>query len=145
VIGLLKTWVSRLRGTRAAGIGPPESNLKGAPPHARTKTYSAETGYVYQYVYRGYRPSPTAAGDEFVFFVRHGDKSFHIYILIANSALGDCAVGIGRDVLPRERYALAKMALFSTFDGLTDPHHLEYPVVPSGAEMESYLRTLGRA
>ena len=36
--------------------------LAGAPPVRRLKTYSARSGYVYQYRYQGSRPSSRRAG-----------------------------------------------------------------------------------
>ena len=45
--------------------------LTGAPPVRRMKTYSAQSGYVYQYYYEGYRPFRSAgeSGSEFVFTI----------------------------------------------------------------------------
>ena len=50
--------------------------LSGAPPIRRLKTYSAQSGYVYQYFYEGQRPLRGEAGTEFVFTVDRGPQEF---------------------------------------------------------------------
>jgi hypothetical protein len=121
-----------------------ESVLKGAPVHARTKTYSAETGYVYQYVFRGYRSIPDQAGTQFVFETSHDRKEhFDLVVHLLDSALAECAGRIGREILDAERYALAKLNLFQTFDHL-DPGNRPSISIPDAGQMEEYLRVLGR-
>ena len=50
---------------------PPPAPLTGAPPYRRQKTYTAETGYVYEYYYEGYRVAARndESGAEHVFAV----------------------------------------------------------------------------
>jgi hypothetical protein len=125
---------------------PKQSDLKGAPSSPRTKTYSANTGYVYQYVYRGYREiSEVGSGTEYVFSVTRDRKnSFPIKIRLLDSALASCAAGAGRELLKAEYYALAKMTLFDALDSVADENELQMPLAPQGTELEQHLRTLGR-
>src|ERR1700676_4019755 len=64
--------------------------LPGAPAVRRLKTYSAQSGYVYQYFYEGHRPFRAAgeSGTEFVFSISADAKSRHP----ASVMLGDAAV-----------------------------------------------------
>ncbi len=48
--------------------------LTGAPAVRRMKTYSAQSGYVYQYYFEGYRPLPVESGVEFVFQISSDRK-----------------------------------------------------------------------
>ena len=122
----------------------PTSPLKGAPAHARTKTFSAETGYVYQYVFRGYRSLRDLAGTEFIFEAsRDRTERFEVTVQLLDSALAGCAERIAREILSKERYALAKMTLFRAFDEL-EPGNLTGVLVPDANQMEAHLRTLGR-
>lgn len=125
---------------------PVESALKGAPGVPRTKTYSAETGYVYQYVYRGYREFPDSpSGTDYIFSVSRDRKLvFPVTIRLLDAALSECAVVSGREILNVEQYALAKMALFEGFDRVDAEEEWRAPLTPNGSEMASHLRTLGR-
>ncbi len=120
------------------------SPLKGAPAYARTKTFSAETGYVYQYVFRGYRSLRDPAGTEYIFETsRDRSERFEVTVRLLDSALAECGERIGREILSKERYALAKMTLFRAFDEL-EPGNLTGVLVPDASQMEAHLRTLGR-
>jgi len=123
-----------------------ESGLRGAPGVARTKSYSAETGYVYQYVYRGFRKIPDPPfGTDYIFSVSRDRKVvFPATIRLLDTALTDCAVVSGREILNVEQYALAKMALFAGFDRIDTMEEWQKPLTPEGSEMADYLRALGR-
>lgn len=125
---------------------PADSELRGAPSSPRTKTYSANTGYVYQYVYRGYRMiSDVHPGMEYVFSAtRDRAFTFRIAIRLLDTALEECSRSIGREVLHAERYALAKMALFEALDHAEAVEELQRPLTPDGEEMAQHLRVLGR-
>jgi hypothetical protein len=123
-----------------------ESELKGAPRIPRTKTYSANTGYVYQYVYKGYRKfaEPEAATD-YVFAVsRDRQAVFPAIIRLAVASLADCAEISGREILAAEQYALAKMTLFAAFDRVATMEEWQTPMSATGSEMVAHLRALGR-
>lgn len=116
--------------------------LKGAPVRARKKTYSAETGYVYEYVYKGFRI--LASGAEFVFQATRSAIPVTFAILLRNEALHECETCIGRELSAAERYAIAKMALFAAFDEAADPAQLECNAAPNREAMLEHLRALGR-
>ena len=64
--------------------------LTGAPTVRRLKTYSAQSGYVYQYFYEGQRPLPhkSEPGTEFVFTVTADRKTSHpLSVLVPENAL----------------------------------------------------------
>jgi hypothetical protein len=138
-------WNWLRRGTKPQAQ-PKRPDLKGAPNSPRTKTYSADTGYVYQYVYRGYREiSEVGSGTEYVFSVTRDRKnSFPIRIRLLDSAMDACTTVVGRELLRAEHYALAKMTLFDALDSISDETELQRPLTPHGAELEQHLRTLGR-
>ena len=125
---------------------PAEPELKGAPAVPRTKTYSAETGYVYQYVYKGYRKlTEPPAGIDHVFSVsRDRQAVFPATIRLFSAALEDCAELSGREILSAEQYAVAKMTLFAAFDRIGAMDEWQAPLTPTGGEMAEHLRTLGR-
>jgi hypothetical protein len=47
--------------------------------------------------------------------------------------------------MTQERYAVAKLTLFSFFDQADAPDGSMAPVVPSASEMHAHLQLLGRA
>lgn len=122
-----------------------QPELKGAPPHARVKTFSAETGYVYQYVYRGYRRAIDGLADEHSFTVNRDRKQdFAVTVHLLDSELAQCVRAIGRELIGAERYALVKMTLFAALDSVREITDFDTPLVPDAAAMEAHLRTLGR-
>jgi len=132
-------WVWKRAKYRHGNVSP----LRGAPPRPRTKTYSAQTGYVYQYAYKGFRSFET--GTEFVFEVTQNRTSpLTVTVALQQTALSECAASIGREILSAERYAIAKMTLFAAFDRTEDPKDFEKPLVPDAQSMIEHLRTLGR-
>lgn len=95
------------------------------PPLRRVKTYTATSGYVYQYYFVGERqahlpekPNGEAA-TEFIFDVtrdRHALFAFSVYLTA--SSVADWASRHGRSLGESERYAAAKMRLLRGFDEL---------------------------
>src|ERR1041384_8044352 len=88
--------------------------LTGAPPVRRQKTYSAQTGYVYQYYYEGYRESERAGavGSEYVFHVSSDRKrSFPLTVFLPGAAVESWQRAHGRSLTATEQYAAVKMAL----------------------------------
>ena len=120
--------------------------LTGAPAVRRLKTYSAQSGYVYQYFYQGHRPLRAASegGTEFVFSISADAKTWHP----ASVMLGDGAVRMWetaheRELSSTERYAVAKMALFQAFDERPLPAQMKEDVRVRAADVEAILETLG--
>ena len=112
----------------------------------RVKTYSASSGYVYQYYYQGRRSCRPggAAGTEFVFSVSAGRCAWRpAGILIAGSAVAAWQNAHQREISSTEMYALAKMALFRAFDELSDPARMQGDVPVGEADIEAIAATLG--
>lgn len=92
-----------------------------SPPLRRVKTYTASSGYVYQYYFVGQREAKFQqdTATEFVFDVtrdRHATFAFSVFLTA--SALRDWATHHGRSLSDPERYAAAKMRLLRGFDEL---------------------------
>lgn len=135
-----------IKSRRNSTVKADEPELKAPPAIPRTKTYSAETGYVYQYVYKGYRKfTVPSAGTDYVFSVsRDRQAVFPATVRLLVAALDDCAELSGREILPAEQYAVAKMTLFAAFDRIAAREEWQAPLTPTGLEMAEHLRTLGR-
>ena len=120
--------------------------LAGAPAIRRQKTYSGQSGYVYQYFYNGYRPYQRDgdAGIGYVFEVSGGHKtSMLVSVLVSSAALEDWEGRHGRALHSSERYAIAKMALFQAFDERPDPSSMRADVLVRATDVEAILITLG--
>ena len=117
--------------------------LTGAPRVRRQKTYSAQSGYVYQYYYEGQRKG--AGGMEFVFEVSSGRKtSFPVAVRVPAEAVTRWERAHGRELIANEWYAIAKMALAAAFDERPNPGAMAAPVDVSSEGVEEILHTLDR-
>ena len=119
--------------------------MTGSPAVRRMKTYSAQSGYVYQYYYDGQRPfgSP-AAGIEFVFGISADRANWRpTSVLIGDAAIAVWQERHGREFSSTERYALAKMALFQAFDERPTPQRMKNDVLVRQADVEAIADTLG--
>ena len=120
--------------------------LTGAPPVRRLKTYSAQSGYVYQYYYEGQRPwqSSGESGTEFVFAVSADRKSWRpSRVLLGDGAVRAWEAAHGRELSATERYAIAKMALFQAFDERQTPALMKDDVRVRNADVEAIVENLG--
>src|SRR5579883_1232689 len=87
----------------------------------RVKTYSAATGYVYQYYFyevqkarRGF-----SSGTEYVYMVSVDRKQvFPLRIFVKHAAVESWARTAGRALSSTEEYAVAKLRLFKALDEL---------------------------
>jgi len=89
----------------------------------RIKTYSASSGYVYQYQFQDVHHStkPAEPGNEYVYYVSADRKTmFPIRIFIRRDALDRWSKQNGRTLTGTEAYALAKMRLFQALDDVDD-------------------------
>jgi hypothetical protein len=117
--------------------------LSGAPAVRRQKTYSAETGYVYQYYYEGQRPSAGEPGAEYVFDVSADRKSSTpVTVFVGEEALESWQRENGRTLSGAERYAIAKMALFQAFDHRDTPEAMREAVRVRPEDVGAILTTL---
>mgnify|MGYP005834395805 CR=1 FL=1 len=131
-------WLQRLFARRAAAPAP----LKGKRPVARVKSYTALSGYVYEYVYEGYREDADARTH--VFTVSSDRKEwFNLDVAIPFSALAEWEGARGRTLNEAERYAVAKLALFAAFDGRDGPLALRaQPVRPGPTQIGELLDSI---
>jgi hypothetical protein len=112
--------------------------LSGTPAVRRMKTYSAQSGYVYQYYYEGHR------GATFVFSVSADRKTWSaVTVAVRDRALESWEQAHARELSDTERYAVAKMALFQAFDEPPTPAGMRAPVEVRPADVEAIIETLG--
>ena len=110
----------------------------------RVKSYSAETGYVYQYYFyevnkarRGLTP-----GKEYVYMVSVDRKHvFPVKIFVHHDAAEKWGRAAGRTLSGTEEYAVAKMRLFQALDQLDDVEHAGELVVDD-SNLDSLLAQL---
>jgi hypothetical protein len=109
------------------------------------KTYSAESGYVYQYFYEGHRQANSpASSDEFVFRISADRKEWHeTSIFLEEAAVRAWEDSHGRALSTTERYAIVKMALFHTFDARSQPHEMRAPIQVNAQDLGAILEGLG--
>ena len=85
----------------------------------RIKSYSAESGYVYQYQFQDAHPAQQghARGNEYVYYVSADRKKmFPVRIFVGQDAIKKWGEATGRALTGTEEYAAAKMRLFQAFD-----------------------------
>ena len=124
-------------------FGRKPAPLAGAPAVRRQKTYSAQSGYVYQYFYEGHRPSSSERGTEYVFDVSSDRKtSSPVSVIIGDAALASWQNESGRTLSATEQYAIAKMALFQAFDERESPDAMREAVHVAPADVQAILAAL---
>ncbi len=85
----------------------------------RVKSYSAATGYVYQYYFYEVEKSTRgpAVGTEYVYMASVDRKHvFPVKIFVNKDSLEKWSARTGRAFTGTEEYAVAKMRLFQAFD-----------------------------
>lgn len=85
----------------------------------RVKSYSSETGYVFQYQFHEVHPTRRgfSAGTEYVYLLWAQQKTgFTVRIFVKKDALKKCSEHTGRTLTGTEEYAVAKMRLFQALD-----------------------------
>jgi len=123
-----------------------QAPLSGAPLVRRLKTYSAQSGYVYQYCYEGRRSFQQSgeSGSEFVFSLSADRKTWQpCKVLVPDSSIAAWEAEHGRQLSETERYAIAKMALFQAFDERSTPALMKADVLVRIADVEAIVETLG--
>ncbi len=90
----------------------------------RSKSYSAATGYVYQYHFEEVRPGQQRdgrAGTEYVYVVsRDRRRTFLVPVFLRREAAARWAETHGRPLNGTEEYAAAKMRLFAAMDEMAE-------------------------
>lgn len=111
----------------------------------RVKTYSAASGYVYQYYFyevqktrRGFSP-----GTEYVYMVSLDRKQvFPLRIFVKQTAVDKWGRAAGRSLSGTEEYAVAKLRLFQAFDEADDIEAKRPDVVVDESNLDSLLSQL---
>ncbi len=123
------------------------NNPSMARPQAarRVKSYSAATGYVYQYFFyevlksrRGF-----AAGTEYVYMVSVDRQTvFPLRIFVHGDAVEKWGRNVRRPMTGTEEYALAKMRLFQAFDEIEDLASRRPELLVDESNLETLLARL---
>ena len=114
----------------------------------RLKTYTGETGYVYQYYFVGKRPAlpddPASPATEFVFDVSSDRKqTFAISIFLRHAAVAVWQSQHQRDLAEAEQYAATKMRLFRAFNEIENLLGQGRRLMIDSEELEQLLSDLG--
>lgn len=114
--------------------------LKPLPLSQREKSYSSETGAVYQYLFKG------LAGATHVFEVS-ADRSprFEVRVELDEAGLAACAERMQSELKWNEQYALAKLCLLAAFDSAATPEQLKQPVHATAEQLLAHMTTLNMA
>lgn len=107
---------------------------RGAGTQRRMKSYSAQSGYVYEYFF------VSQTGAEYLFDVSATRKDFHaVRVQLDRVELTQAA---SRELSAVEEFAVAKMSLFQAFDEREEPTALRQPVCPTRENFTEILTTL---
>jgi hypothetical protein len=110
------------------------------------KTYSAASGYVYQYFYGGRRPTAGGCepGMEYVFQVSADRRTYSpVAVILPDAALDSWQQEQARELSSSERYAVAKIALFQAFDERPSPAALREPIFVRHEDLARIAEHLG--
>jgi len=111
----------------------------------RLKTYSAQSGYVYQYFYEGHRTysGPAETGTEYVFRMSADRKDWRsTSVFLADPVVQGWQAEHSRTLSSTERYAIAKLALFQAFDERSTPAGMQDPVRVRRADLDGIVDSL---
>ncbi|MBI1750816.1 MAG: hypothetical protein HY234_05835 [Acidobacteria bacterium] len=116
------------------------------PEHARrVKSYSASTGYVYQYYFLETQKSRRGlhAGTDYVYMVAvDRGAAFPLRVFIRHDAVRKWGRKTGRELSGTEEYAAAKMRLFQAFDEVEDLAAARPDLIVDDDNLESLLAQL---
>jgi hypothetical protein len=130
---------------RLAGKDKPQEPLRGARPVRREKTFSAQSGYVYQYFYEGYRDSrrDNGPGQDHIFSVTSDRANrFPVTVFLGTEAVKVWEAAQGRELSATEQYAVVKMRLFQAFDERDRITAQTETIIVSAADLEEHASTL---
>ncbi len=111
----------------------------------RIKSYSAATGFVYQYYFYEVRAARRglAAGSEYVYMISVDRKAaFPLAIFVRRDAVREWGRKASREMTGTEEYAVAKMRLFQAFDEAEDLARAGPDLVVDDSNLESLLLQL---
>jgi len=117
-------------------------------PPRRLKTYTGQTGYVYQYYFVGKRMAlgddPEAPATEYIFDVTSDRKTtFAVSVFLQPQALEAWAASRGRSLCEPEQYAAVKLRLMQAFDDIPDMLHHGRRLSLDAELLLSLLESLG--
>ena len=122
-----------------------EEPLTGGSASKRQKTHSADSGYVYQYSFAGFRETARGGerGYEYVFDVSPNRRErFAVSVFLGRPVL-DAWHSAHRELTASERFGIAKIALRRAFDSHDNPGDLRGGVRLTADEMDAIVETLG--
>jgi hypothetical protein len=110
----------------------------------RLKTYTGETGYVYQYYFVGRRPALNEPAIEYIFDVTSDRQTtYSVSIFLLNRAVAEWEGRHSRKLVEAEQYASAKMRLFRAFDEVDNMMEGGRQLIIDAEAMEELLAKLG--
>lgn len=136
-----------MRRAKLTPLLSPPNNADMAKPETvrRIKSYSAESGYVYQYQFQDAHPARQGSvdGNEYVYYVSADRKKmFPVRILVRKDALEKWGKATGRALTGTEEYAVAKMRLFEAFDEGQDLSATSPALIVDESNLNSLLQRL---
>lgn len=111
----------------------------------RLKSYTSDTGRVYEYYFVGKRPASASLepGIEYQYEVSIDRRSaFAVSVFVLDEAVVDWAARHGRPLDDNERYAAAKLALQRALDEITDMQHSGRQLQVDAEKLEELLAPL---
>jgi len=111
----------------------------------RVKSYSAATGYVYQYYFYEVEKKQRGplAGTEYVYMVSADrKKAFPLRIFVRRDALENWAKANGHPLSGTEEYAVAKMRLFQALDEMENIESHSSDLFVDESNLDSLLSQL---
>jgi hypothetical protein len=111
----------------------------------RIKSYSAESGYVYQYQFQDVHPAQhgDARGNEYIYYVSADRKKmFPVRIFVRQDAIKKFTKTTGRVLTGTEEYAVAKMRLFQAFDEGQELSATGPPLIVDESNLSTLLERL---
>lgn len=116
--------------------------LRGVPQVRRMKNYSAASGYAYEYFFEGYRDLGSARE---YFFTLSGDRKNwrEFRLLLPAQVVEPWQREHERTLADNERYAVAKMSLFETFDRIESPPLFPDSLAVTADQLEQIIDRIG--
>ncbi len=110
----------------------------------RLKTYTGQTGFVYQYYFVGKREALDTPATEFIFDVTPDRKvTYSVSVLVPRAAADAWSAHHGRPITEPEQYASAKMRLQRGFDEIENMMADGRQLVVTPDLLEELLAELG--
>jgi hypothetical protein len=114
----------------------------------RLKTYTAQTGYVYEYYFVGKRPAlandPQRPATEYIFDVSSDRKTtYAVSVFLPPHALETYTASHGRLLSESEQYAAVKLRLMQAFDEIADMLHEGRRLTLQAEALPALLESVG--